>query len=175
MTPESFFKLYYYSAVLCERSTKIPALSIMAQAALESAWGEKTPGNMVFGIKAGPSWKGKKQLISTTEIHNDGDRKKHPYPEIISITQYTDDKGRIRFRWKVKDWFRAYVNVAESFADHGQFLLSQPRYAKAFETVDPRKFVEIIATAGYATDPEYANTLKKIIGMLEKFLPFAKN
>lgn len=171
MTPESFFKFYYNSALKCESDTKVPALATMSQAALESAWGEKALGNNFFGIKADSSWKGKKQLIVTTEIHNDGDRKKHPYPEIISIIPYKDDKGQLKFRWKVKDSFRAYDNAADSFVDHGKFLQVNPRYTKAFQTTDPRLFVDAIAAAGYATDPSYAKTLKQIITMLEVYIP----
>lgn len=168
MTPESFFKLYYHSAVKCEADTKVPALAILSQAALESAWGDKAPGNMFFGIKAGADWKGKRQLITTREVHL---TKNVKYPEVISITARADGK----YDYRVRDWFRAYDNAADSFVDHGKFLHESPRYAKAFQTTDPRKFVDLIAIAGYATDPGYAKTLKDIISMLEKFLPAVSN
>jgi flagellar protein FlgJ len=164
MTPELFFKLYYHSAVQCERDTRVPALAIMAQAALESGWGDHAPGNMFFGIKAGTDWKGKRQLVLTREVHS---TKNVKYPEVISITARPDGK----FDYRVKDWFRAYDNAAGSFTDHGHFLQVNPRYAKAFQTEDSRQFVDAIAAAGYATDPDYAKTLKSIISRLEKMLP----
>lgn len=167
MTPETFFKLYYHSAIQCEQETKIPALAIMAQAALESGWGERTPGNMFFGIKVGSTWKGKRQLITTREVHDTKDRK---YPEVISIVRRSDG----RYNYRVKDWFRAYDTAAESFIDHSKFLQENKRYAKAFGITDPRKFIEVIAAEGYATDPDYEATLKKIISMLEEFLPHKK-
>ncbi|MVT11390.1 glycoside hydrolase family 73 protein [Chitinophaga tropicalis] len=164
MTKELFFKQYYHSAVKAERETGVPALAVLAQAALESGWGEKAPNNMFFGIKAGPSWKGKRQLITTREVHSKRDIK---YPEILSIIARSDGK----YDYRVKDWFRAYDTAGESFADHGRFLQENPRYKKAFETTDPVKFVEAVAAAGYATDPEYAKTLKSIIASLQKMVP----
>jgi flagellum-specific peptidoglycan hydrolase FlgJ len=163
MTKDLFVKMFYHSAVKAERETGVPGLVILAQAALESGWGEKAPGNMFFGIKAGTKWTGKKQLISTREVHSTRDVK---YPEIISITKRADGK----YDYRVKDWFRAYDNAADSFADHGRFLRDNPRYAKAFQTSDPESFVEAVAAAGYATDPNYAKTLKNIIASLRKVM-----
>lgn len=156
--------MYYPAALKAERESGRPALAVLAQAALETGWGEHAPGNMFFGIKAGKGWTGKRQLITTTEIHSNRSVR---YPEVISITRRSDG----RFTYRVKDWFRAYDNAAESFTDHGLFLRNNPRYEKAFNTTDPREFVEELAAAGYATDPNYAKTLKNIIGSLEKFLP----
>ncbi|SHN45966.1 glycoside hydrolase family 73 protein [Chitinophaga sp. CF418] len=164
MTKDLFFKLYYRGALQCERETGVPALVILAQAALESGWGEDVPGNMFFGIKADASWKGKRQLLTTREVHSS---KSVRYPEVISITRRDDGK----YDYRVKDWFRAYDTAAESFADHGRFLKENPRYKAAFNTTDPRKFVDAIAAAGYATDPNYGKTLKSIIKSLEKLLP----
>lgn len=164
MIKELFFKLYYRSALQCERATNVPALVIMAQAALESGWGEQAPGNMFFGIKAGPTWKGKRQLLVTREVHP---TKSVKYPEIISISSRSDGK----YDYQVKDWFRAYDTAAESFRDHGQFLRENPRYKPAFASTDPCKFANAIAAAGYATDPAYAKTLKSIIKSLQKMLP----
>lgn len=160
MTKESFLKRYYYDAVKAERETGRPALAALAQSALETGWGDHIPGYMFFGIKAGKTWTGKKQLLLTREVHG---TTKVKYPEIISITKRTDGK----FNYRVKDWFRAYDNAAESFADHAKFLQENPRYKKAFETTDPREFACRIAAAGYATDPEYAKKLLLIIDSLE--------
>jgi flagellum-specific peptidoglycan hydrolase FlgJ len=168
MTKEAFFNQFYHSAVQCERQTEIPALATLAQAAMESGWGEKIPGNMFFGIKAGPSWTGRKQLLTTREVLSKKDAK---FPEIISITARTDGK----YDYRVKDWFRAYDRAAESFIDHGQFIMSQPRYKAAIGVHDPLKFADIVSKAGYATDPNYAKTWKQIIGSLSQFIPTGNN
>lgn len=159
MTKKEFFDKYYNDALKCEQETKIPALFTLAQAAVESGWGEKAPGNMIFGIKAGPSWDGLRQLVTTREVHSSQNVK---YPEIISITKRTDGK----FSYKVKDWFRAYDSPADSFIDHGKFLTQNKRYANAFLTKDPYLFTDNVAGAGYATDPNYAATIKSIIKSL---------
>jgi flagellar protein FlgJ len=35
---------------------------------------------------------------------------------------------------------------------------------------DANKFIDEIALAGYATDPNYAKTLKSIVVMIEKYI-----
>ncbi|MCL6594270.1 MAG: hypothetical protein K6T31_09865 [Alicyclobacillus sp.] len=57
--------------------------------------------------------------------------------------------------------------MEESFADHGRYLLENPRYARALEARgDPREFARRIASAGYATDPAYAS---KLISLMERY------
>lgn len=169
MTKLKFFKTYYEYALLCERKSKVPALLTLAQAALESGWGNNAVGNNFFGIKVTKKWNGEKQLLTTTEIHNDGDRSKHPYPVIISITPYTDNNNQIKYRWKVKDYFRSYNTPLDSFLDHSTFLTSNTRYRKAFATSDPYVFAYAIAAAGYATAPNYAEVLREIIDTFKTF------
>ena len=161
---KQYFDKYYPSALQCQEETDIPAMATLAQSAMESAWGEKIPGNMFFGIKAGSGWRGKKQLITTREVLSKGNVK---FPKIISIVKRVDGK----YDYRVEDWFRAYDSAAESFADHGRFLLSQPRYHNAIGIHDPKQFADEIAKAGYATDPNYAKTWKQIIDSLSVFLP----
>jgi len=148
-------------AIEAENSTGMPAVAILAQAALESGWGKYAHGNMYFGIKA-KNWTGKKQLITTTEYHKTDTVK---YPEIISITKLPNGK----FKYRVKDWFRAYDSPADSFADHANLIVKVPRYAKAVEhNDDAMRFVEEIAKAGYATDPNYVEKLKSLIVTIKK-------
>lgn len=163
MEPDKFFKEYYKYAQASEASTKVPALFKLAQAAIESGWGEKVHGNNMFGIKANKSWTGEKVLVTTTEYHTSPNVK---YPVVISISKTNSGK----WKYKVKDYFRAYPSPKESFDDHSQFLLNNKRYARAFETTDPYKFAEEVAAAGYATGPDYASLLKRVIKMLEKFM-----
>ena len=175
MEKDVFFKLYYPGAVLCERETKIPALATLAQAAMESGWGERAPENNFFGIKANSSWKGKRQLLTTSEVFKDNDRKRHVFPEVVAITPFKNDKGETLYRWTVKDWFRAYDTVAEGFADHGKFFHENPRYAKALQAKTPQEFANLVAAAGYATGPGYAKLWKDVMAGLEPFLPEKNN
>lgn len=156
MTPVEFAAKYYKYAVQSEKETGVPALLTLAQAALESGWGKHAPGNMFFGIKAGKSWQGKKQLLRTTEILSKPDVK---FPEVISVTPL--DSGK--YKYVVKDWFRAYDSPKDSFSDHGKFLRENKRYAEAFLYKDPKQFATEVAKAGYATAPDYASILHKLI------------
>lgn len=61
--------------------------------------------------------------------------------------------------------FRKYFNAEESFEDHSQFLLSRDRYAFLFEykSNDYKKWAHGLKKAGYATNPDYAQLLIKVI------------
>lgn len=163
-TQSDFIDKYAQNAIDSMANTQVPASVTLAQAALESGWGKHAPQYNFFGIKAGSKWKGKKQLLKTTEVHKDNDESKHSYPEVISITEFKTDSGATRYRWKVKDNFRAYDSATESFDDHGNFLVVNKRYKDAFKhTGDGIEFAKEIAKAGYATDPDYAQSLVSII------------
>lgn len=66
---------------------------------------------------------------------------------------------------RADECFRVYPSVAESFADHTEFLTSRPRYASLFELerTDYKGWANGLKKAGYATDPNYAKRLITII------------
>ena len=166
MTPENFVKTYYCFAKKVEDKTGISAIFILAQSALESGWGKKAVGNMMFGVKASlKTPESKRQLITTTEYLKVPNAK---FPEVISVSA---KQANGLYRYKVKDWFRKYDSPEESFKDHADFFLKNPRYAEALKVKsDPAKFAEGIAKAGYATDPNYATVLKSMINSVKKRL-----
>jgi flagellar protein FlgJ len=167
MKPEIFTKTFYPQAKASEKETGIPALATLVQAAIESAWGEVAPGNMFFGIKDTDGLNGNEQLVTTTEYHSTMNVR---YPVVISITPVLKN-GKKMFRYKVKDYFRKYNTPADSFTHHGQFFLKNKRYSKALEVKnDPHKFLDEVAKAGYATDPNYATTLRKVAKLIEPYL-----
>ncbi len=61
--------------------------------------------------------------------------------------------------------FRSYESVEESYEDHARFLDNSPRYQKLFlyATDDYRNWAYGLKAAGYATAPDYAQRLIKII------------
>lgn len=71
---------------------------------------------------------------------------------------YHDDDAR-------QECFRKYKHVSESFDDHSLFLTSRPRYAELFKLkpTDYKGWAHGLKKAGYATDPNYAHKLIKII------------
>jgi flagellar protein FlgJ len=129
-----------------ERSTGVPAKFMMGQAALETGWGKRvirnhdgTSSNNLFGIKAGPGWKGKVATAVTTEYVNG-----HPHSRV--------------------EKFRSYASHAEAFKDYARMLSNNPRYEKVLaHGGDASTFAHGLQRAGYATDPQYAAKLSRII------------
>jgi flagellar protein FlgJ len=133
-------------AEAASRATGIPAKFMLGQAALESGWGKRqirnadgSPSHNLFGIKAGPSWKGKVATAVTSEF-----------------------VGGVRHT-KVEK-FRAYDSYADSFKDYAATLTKNPRYEKVLSSAgDAHSFAHGLQRAGYATDPHYAAKLSRII------------
>ena len=125
-----------------KKSGVLASLTI-AQAILESGWGTSelaTGGNALFGIKATKTWKGKVYCKDTKECY-DG-------VNMVTVSNAT---------------FRAYDSWEESITDHSAFLKANKRYKAVIGETDYKKACEAIKAAGYATDPEYAEKLIKLI------------
>lgn len=119
----------------------LPSLTI-AQAILESGWGTSAltkKANALFGIKATGNWKGRVYSCRTKECY-DG----------VNFTAETAV-------------FRAYESWAESIADHSAFLCGLKRYAAVVGEKDYRQACRAVHAAGYATDPQYADKLIRLI------------
>ncbi len=167
MKPSEFVAAYGPFAKETEAKTGISAIAVLAQAALESGWGAKAPGNMFFGVKDTDGVNGNEQLLVTTEYDRRADLK---FPEIISITPVIRN-GQKYFKYIVKDYFRKYDTPEACFTDHTKFFFQNKRYATALTVKsDPYKFIDEIAKAGYATGPEYAAQLKAVARMIEKLM-----
>jgi len=164
-TISDFVAKYYPYALASEKQSEISAKAVLAQSALETGWVRVIKGNMMFGVKAKASTPlNKKQLLTTTEYLKSENVK---FPEIISVTKQSNGL----YKYVVKDWFMKYESPKESFDDHADFFKRNPRYSEALKVKsDSNKFVEAIAKAGYATDPNYVNTLKSIIKTIEKYV-----
>jgi flagellar protein FlgJ len=136
-------------AQAASRITGIPAQFMLGQAALETGWGKReiraadgTPSHNLFGVKAGSNWKGAVVEAVTTEYVN-------------GVPQKSVEK------------FRAYDSYADAFRDYANLLRSNPRYAgvmaQAAQGLDADGFAHGLQRAGYATDPNYADKLSRII------------
>ncbi len=87
-------------------------------------------------------------------------------------TYYKDDEQE-------NECFRKYNSPYESFVDHSVFLSTHDRYRFLFDLnlQDYRGWARGLKTAGYATNPEYANKLIKLIeehslyALDEQFVP----
>lgn len=168
LSPRDFVHKYWRYAQQTQKKTGISAIAILAQAAVESGWGEHAPGNMLFGIKAKASDPPRKrQLLTTTEYLKSPDQG-HRFPKVLSITEVKPGL----WKYRVKDWFRRYRTAKGSFDDHAQFFLTNLRYAEAVRVgADPLAFLREVARAGYATDPNYFDLLAKVVRMIERYRP----
>ncbi len=68
--------------------------------------------------------------------------------------------------------FRAYPSVEASYQDHADFLDQSPRYDSLFiyQSDDYRSWARGLKAAGYATTPDYAERLVKIIESMKLYL-----
>lgn len=136
-------------AEAASQDSGIPAHLMLGQAALESGWGKRqiigsdgTASHNLFGIKAGANWKGKTVDAVTTEYIN-------------GVPQKRIEK------------FRAYDSYADSFRDFANLMQSNPRYNNVLEnTGNAAAYSQALQDAGYATDPNYASKLKRVIASI---------
>jgi flagellum-specific peptidoglycan hydrolase FlgJ len=168
LTPKDFTEAFLPYALETYKKTGIHPLINLTQGALESGWNSASPGWMLFGVKDTDGVNGNEQLLTTTEYSRRADLK---FPVIISVTPVVRN-GQKWFKYKVKDYFRKFNSPEECFTHHAEFFLKNKRYAKALTVkYDPYRFFEEIHKAGYATDPSYADTLKKVAKLIEKHMP----
>jgi flagellar protein FlgJ len=67
----------------------------------------------------------------------------------------------------VDAFFRSYASVEDSFRDYGRLLTTSPNYAAALPVrSDPDAFVRAVARK-YATDPEYANKVIRLMDLYD--------
>jgi len=120
--------------------------ALIAQAALETGWGKHmirgTDGQNsfnLFGIKADARWQGERAVTETVEFRD----------------------GLMR---RERATFRAYPSLADGFAGYADFLQANPRYRDALQAgADASGFVRALSEAGYATDPDYAQKINRIM------------
>lgn len=155
---QSFILQHDAAAKAAQQVTGVPASFMIAQAAHESGWGKHEILNKdgsssynVFGIKATAGWTGKTTDVTTTEYVNG-------QPQRVTAK------------------FRAYGSYAEAYQDYARLLTSNDRYkdvvaqassSSGGSTVSPaisaQSFARGLQKAGYATDPDYADKLAKVI------------
>lgn len=142
----TFVSQHNAAAQQVARESGIPAAFMLGQAAHETGWGRShirgadgSNSFNLFGIKAGAGWNGKVAEITTTE--------------------YIGGQPR-----KVVAKFRAYDSYADSFRDYARLIGNSPRYAKVMDNLhSPQSFAANLQQAGYATDPQYASKLSRVI------------
>lgn len=145
-SPQDFVKtLWPYAQQAADKIGVAPEV-ILSQAALETGWGKyvlkdkagETSFNL-FNIKAGKSWTG--DSVSKVAL------------------EYRDGQA-----YNEASQFRSYESYQASFNDYIEFLQTQPRYRDALKhTGNADAFVEQLQKAGFATDPNYSDKIKRIM------------
>jgi flagellum-specific peptidoglycan hydrolase FlgJ len=134
----------------------------VAQWAIESAWGARTPGNNCFGIKFAPSRHARSQQLVTAEVVA---RSKAEPGDCID---QEIAGGRVRVRGARS--FAAYDSLEDCFEDHARLIVDGAPYREAWkryrENRDFDQFVRAISPV-YATEPMYSATVLNIARLPE--------
>ena len=145
-TPAEFINRMMPSIKTAASSLGVNPMGLMAQAALETGWGQRMPRNAdgspsynMFGIKAGDGWTGPKAITDSMEVTNG-----------VAAPKRTA--------------FRSYGSIEESVNDFAALLKNSPRYKDALAAgANASAYVARIGSSGYATDPDYGNKLNEIL------------
>lgn len=141
-TREDYIKMAKPIAVSVANEYNLFPSVVLGQSALESNFGKSELSlnyNNYFGIKA----------------KND-DKK-----EEMMTSEFVDGK-----EIRVKQPFREYNSMKESFKDYGKLISTAPRYKRVMSSQNYRQAAYNLQKCGYATDPNYAD---KIIEIIENY------
>lgn len=114
---------------------------IIAQAILESGWGESKLAatyHNYFGLTCGTGWTGKSVNMATWEEYTPGVK--------TNITQN----------------FRVYDSMDAGVKGYFDFI-QYPRYKNLKGVTDPKKYLELIKADGYATASNYVSAVYNIV------------
>jgi flagellar protein FlgJ len=120
--------------------------ALIGQAALETGWGRHAPvsgsgaeSHNFFGIKATGGWRGNAVTAQTLEYE-------------AGVAQ-----ARV-------EPFRAYASPEAGVADYVRLIGGNPRYEAARGAGDDiGRFATALQRGGYATDPQYAEKLQRVV------------
>jgi flagellar protein FlgJ len=146
----SFVKMLEPYAEKAAAQLGVSSDTLIAQAALETGWGQHVPGTAngasslnLYGVKAGGSWNGDAVNSMTTEYSSGS---------AASVSQP----------------FRRYSSVEQGVNDYVTLLQRSARYQKALGTGDDvGAFGGALAGGGYATDPIYIQKLQATVSSVK--------
>ncbi|MCU7920166.1 MAG: flagellar assembly peptidoglycan hydrolase FlgJ [Candidatus Thiodiazotropha sp. (ex Epidulcina cf. delphinae)] len=145
-SPESFVQSLWSAAEQAATELGLPTEALLAQAALETGWGGRVmqgsdgrSSHNLFGIKADLRWQGERVRRETLE-----------YQEGVAVRR--------------RENFRTYADFEASFQDYVAFLRENPRYTQALGNAhDTTAYFQALQDAGYATDPDYAEKILRVM------------
>ncbi|ACE85754.1 flagellar assembly peptidoglycan hydrolase FlgJ [Cellvibrio japonicus] len=143
---ESFVAMLKPHAEQAAKALDINPDVLVAQVALETGWGKHVIHTRqgensfnLFNIKASSRWQGDSVNVATLEYKQ-------------GMPQYERAN------------FKKYSSYAESFADYVALMKNNARYQPALAVgKNSPAYAEALQEAGYATDPQYANKIKRLL------------
>jgi flagellum-specific peptidoglycan hydrolase FlgJ len=127
----------------------VPASVTLAQAILESAWGQSKltrQANNYFGIKA--------EHLNVPNTYVEFPTMEYEFGEKKQVTA----------------GFEKYPDAAACFVDHAQLLHDAPRYQPAMRAAkSPQAFAQMLKTCGYSTSPTYAPMLTALMNEFDLY------
>ena len=137
LNQQGFIDLIAPQAIENQKQFGIPASTTIAQAGIESGWGQSVIGNNMFGIKEGSGYSGPVVSAKTTEDGAGG--------------TYSTTAN-----------FRGYKNISQAIYDHAKnVIVGNPQWYSDVITNDWEKSVEGLSE--YATGRNYIPSLKNTI------------
>ncbi|WP_234300101.1 glycoside hydrolase family 73 protein [Salmonella enterica] len=144
VTGREFVKYVFAEAKENEETSRVPAAITTAQAILETGYGKSVPTDIkskkysynIFGIKA------------------------HGNPDYVEDYTHEVENGK---RVRIIDKFQVYDSYSDSINGRADFFKKNPRYHFLFNSSDPIEWAKGLQKAGYATDPNYANSLISVM------------
>ncbi|WP_240725722.1 glucosaminidase domain-containing protein [Escherichia sp. E4694] len=144
ITGKEFVKYVFAEAKENEETSRVPAAITTAQAILETGYGKSVPTDIkskkysynIFGIKA------------------------HGNPDYVEDYTHEVENGK---RVRIIDKFQTYDSYSDSINGRADFFKKNPRYHFLFNSSDPIEWAKGLQKAGYATDPNYANSLISVM------------
>lgn len=159
-----FVRKYHPFALQMEKENGIPALAVMAQAALESGWGAKSIGNNIFGIKYQKGDHGHMEVLTTEYSPRDDAFKGQ------NVKSKTYVKEINKFKYKVLQYFADYETPLDAFRAHSKLLLTN-RYKHCLRwSYSPKRYLIAVWRAGYATDPNYGRKMCNMVDSIKRRL-----
>jgi len=143
--PADFVNRVWPHALEAAQAAGLRPQFVLGQAALETGWGrhelrtaDGQSAHNLFRIKAGADWTG-------------------PVVE-KAVTEYVNGSPA-----KVMQKFRVYESYSEGLRDYAKMLSDNPRYSKVVGQANAAGYADVLQRGGYATDPEYADKLVRVI------------
>ena len=149
-TPSAFVDGIRPPAERTARILGVPADALVAQAGLETEWGQRvirgvdgTSSHNLFGVRAGSEWTGPRVSVPSLDV-------------VAGVPEPR------------REAFRAYPDIEASFADYVSLLTEDPRYRAAREATSIEGFAQGVEAAGHGRAPDYA---ARLIDIVQRGLP----